>query len=236
MLSAARKLLGAALAIVIRSVNNFNSSQQGCWGETRTEKTTVPNTACVKSLLITAAFDFEAAYDKVRKQKVMQELWKALPAPSIKMGTLPLQPLLVRTKEDYSKCWAAISDIVRQGSALSSSFLNVCWDSYPRWISGEVPQPETKKLSHKRMGCRLVSRWCEYRGEQLGETERFTKGIRRLEKHVRNEVGRSKVSHSHENEHIAENATICPRKWRDTWDQVSGEACTEGIGLPKSVE
>lgn len=150
LLSHARKVLEAALAIEIGSVYKFSASQVGFREGTRTETAIVRHTACAKRLPITAVLDLKAVYDKVPKQKLMQELRKALPPPLVKMATMSLQPLQVRTKEDHSKRWATISEGSHMGPlSLSPTLFNLYMDSYPTWTAEKVPQPKTQDLANK---------------------------------------------------------------------------------------
>lgn len=129
LMSHARKVVDAAIAIQIRREYRFHQTQLGFQPETGTETAIVRHIDKGRRLPIAAVLDLKGAYDNIPRDKLVTVLEQRLTDTTAAMVTTTLRPGRIRTKGDASQRTGTVSRGVEQGSPSSPTIFNIYMDT-----------------------------------------------------------------------------------------------------------
>lgn len=131
LLSHARKVIEAAIAVVIRQKYTFSDCQLGFRTGTNTETAIVGHMANCKHLRWTAVLDLKSAYDSVPRKVLMEVAARRLESDVLSAIRFALQPVHIKTIGTTTGKTGIIAKGVCQGSPLSPTLFNIYMDTLP---------------------------------------------------------------------------------------------------------
>lgn len=140
LLSHARKVVEAGLAMCINKCTTFYNTQIGFTKDMNTTTGIIRTTQHFQQKRgHVAILDLKNAYNQVPRDKLTSIIYKRVNTNMANMIMLCLQPLELETQKDHNKTKAYQKRGVPQGSPLSPCLYNLYMDTYPEYVRQHIP-------------------------------------------------------------------------------------------------